>query len=88
MPEVFLDHAACPDVSLSLLLEEVAYELRQRDRVYPRLIEQGRLTQATAARHYRAMVGVQRFLQTWTQLDLFTSQEATDALPKIHDSQA
>lgn len=85
MQDMFLDHGHCSDVSLSLMLEEIAYELRQRDRVYPRLIEQGRLTQAIAERHYRAMVGVQRFLQTWSQLDLFPSQEVTHALQKIHD---
>ena len=83
MPEVFLDHGQCPAVSLSLMLEEVAFELRQRDKVYPRLIDQGRLTQTVAKRHYCAMVGVLKFLQTWTQLDLFTTQEATDALKEI-----
>lgn len=71
MAEVFLDHAQCPVVSLSLMLEEVAFELRQRDTVYPRLIAQGRLSQTIAERHYRAMVGVQRFLLRWGQLDLF-----------------
>jgi hypothetical protein len=82
MSHVFLDHGQCPDVSLSLMLEEVAFELRQRDTVYPRLIEQGRLTQATAERHYRAMVGVQQFLQRWSQMELFMAEEAPHARSK------
>jgi hypothetical protein len=73
MSNVFLDHAQCQDISPGLMLEEVAYELSMRDRVYPRLVEHGKLSQAEAERHSRALVGVQRFLQHWSQMELFSS---------------
>jgi hypothetical protein len=85
MSNVFLDHALCQTCPLGLMLEEVAYELSMRDRVYPRLVELGKLSQVEAEAHYRALVGVQQFLQSWSQMEMFTSQEAQHALQKIHD---
>jgi hypothetical protein len=84
MTNVFLDHGACQPVPRATMLEEVAYELHQRDRVYPRLAKLGRVSQAELERHDGAMVSVLRFLQRWGQLELF-AEEGQHARQTIHN---
>jgi hypothetical protein len=80
MPGVFLDHEQCPEILLDAMIAEVTYELGQRDRVYPRLLEQGR-SRATLEMHYARLVALKRFLERYGQLELFSGVQGGTYAP-------
>lgn len=50
-------------ISLGQQIEEVARELKQRERVYPRLVGQGKLRQSVADYHVERMKAVKATLE-------------------------
>lgn len=53
----------------------VERELALRDRVYPHLVQSGRMSQAEAERHYAGMVGARRVVLEAMQLALPLREE-------------
>jgi hypothetical protein len=61
-PELF-GQPADAEPSLAEQIAELDRELRLRNRVYPRLVADGRLSEATANRHTRALRAALRTLR-------------------------
>lgn len=56
------------DVCLADMLAEVTRELAQRERVYPRLVEAGKLSQADADRQMLCMRAVETYLSKMSEI--------------------
>lgn len=59
------DFKNLPDEEFSLeeQIREVVYELALRENAYPRFIQQGRMKESDARRHYQVLKAVLRTLQ-------------------------